>query len=151
MACVYLGHPIDFAREEKRSQYAITANALTAELLMRSVSCVYQPMRAWTAQQPMSKKIQEVNTHALLNSDIAVFIWETECGSFGVPFEIGLAHANSIPVVLMTNWGAQARERSAVINWSGVALCGIDEVDRCARLVETTIKGQSVPVFGATR
>ena len=100
-------------------------------LLVDAGCTVYSPALAWRAQQPMSSVIQKINLDALTHSDAALFIMPEKVHSLGVPFELGIAHAHSIPSVIIrgTETSSDLRDGSALLAYlERVAIYGIDDV-----------------------
>lgn len=99
---IYLAHPIDFAGEYYDAIIEAAHEAKDC-LLDEGAAAVYTPADAWRVNLPMSNRIQYVNECALLASDAVFVIMPEGARSFGVPFEMGIAHAHQIPMVYVTS------------------------------------------------
>lgn len=136
---VYLGHPIDFAGD-RLADFKVKATQVCSELHARGFS-VYRPATAWAAQPPMSSVIQTVNHAALVSCNVAVFLWHSGCKSFGVPFEIGVAHTRGIPTVVMCDDPVGMRANSALFAWAGaLRLTPLDAYETAASIAKTIAK-----------
>lgn len=126
---VYLAHPIDFAGEHRQRMLDFADHVRS--LLADSGCTVYSPALAWKAQLPMSPLIQKINLEALINSDAALFIMPEKVPSLGVPFELGVAYAHTIPSVIIRGSETTTDQRagSALLAYlERVAIYGIDDV-----------------------
>ena len=126
---VYLAHPIDFAGDNREKMLELADHV--RNLLIDSGCSVYSPALAWRASTPMSPIIQKINLDALVNSDAALFIMPEKVPSLGVPFELGLAHAHSIPSVILrgNDTATDLRAGSALLAYlERVAIYGFDDV-----------------------
>ncbi len=133
---IYLAHPIDFAGEYYDTIIE-AAHEAKEYLLDEGASCVYTPADAWRVNLPMSPTIQMVNNQALLASDAMFIIVPEGARSFGVPFEMGVAHANRIPMVYVTSGepssARRLRETSALFAYLNVPVFSDMEMASAAR------------------
>jgi hypothetical protein len=134
---IYLAHPIDFAGEYYDAIIEAAHEAKDC-LLDAGASCVYTPADAWRVNLPMSPAIQMVNNQALLASDAVFIIIPEGARSFGVPFEMGVAHANRIPMVYVTSGEPsrvrRLRETSALFAYLNIPIYSDEEMVEAARV-----------------
>lgn len=134
---IYLAHPIDFAGEYY-DQIIEAAHEAKELLLDEGASCVYTPADAWRVNLPMSDKIQQVNNTALLSSDAMFIIVPDGARTFGVPFEMGVAHAHQIPMVYVTSGQPEQVRRlprtSALFAYLQIPVFSDIEMPEAARL-----------------
>lgn len=100
---VYIGAAIDQAIAPPEEQYGLLKK-LVVEALGDGNFVGYSPFNAFfgaesTRSQRTNAFITEVNTEALWNADLAVFIW-SDSPSFGVPIEIATCVEHKIPFVV---------------------------------------------------
>jgi nucleoside 2-deoxyribosyltransferase len=126
---IYLAHPIDFAGENRQKMMDFGDHV--RNLLVDAGCTVFSPALAWRAQPPMAPQIQRINIEALIVSDAALFIMPEKVHSLGVPFELGVAHAHSIPSVILrgVETTSDHRDGSALLAYlERVAIYGFDDV-----------------------
>jgi dUTP pyrophosphatase len=99
---VYLAEPVDQAPD--RSRLAVEA----AGLLWGAGWSVYQPRQAWAGGRLPEPRIQQLNQHALDETDLVVAILPTGVPTIGVPLEIMYATARDAPAIVHTPAMSQA-------------------------------------------
>lgn len=101
---IFFSHPIDRASDRLSEMLQGCQHSLAS---YESLT-VFKPGDAWQVQPPHDARVQQINEHALRNSDCVLAYLPANVWTRGVPVEITVANELNIPVVLIIDRDANS-------------------------------------------